>query len=139
MGRMTRAKAAEVAEKMHIDEDAVLDLPSDAIDPATPSKSDRPALGELEPNSAGSAHTDIDLPTDLKKSARSKKVDSDTRASETSASAESLLASTLPEVMPDEVDVAGSPASRAASDDLAKDVPECELLFSAYRRLLKVT
>ena len=138
MGRITRAKAAEVAEKMHIDEDAVLDLPSDAIDPAlalcTPVKSEqRQALGELEPNSAGSGHTDIDLPSELKKShlkkaTRNKKANSDTRGSEASASTESLLASAPPEVMADEVEVAGSPASKAASEDLMKDLPECELL-----------
>lgn len=57
MGRMTRAKAAEVAERMHIDEDAVLELPSEekeaAVNPATP-QPDRAVLGEIAPNSAES-------------------------------------------------------------------------------------
>lgn len=57
MGRMTRAKAAEVAERMHIDEDAVLELPSEekdaAVNPATP-EPDRAVLGEIAPNSAES-------------------------------------------------------------------------------------
>ncbi|EME44357.1 hypothetical protein DOTSEDRAFT_88539 [Dothistroma septosporum NZE10] len=137
MGRITRAKAAEVAEKMHIDEDALLELPGDAIDPAlrTPSTPEqRQALGELEQNSAGSGHTDIALPTDLKQSIRTKKkggrfgteANNDNEAFSTSASTESSLAPT-PEVMADEVEVAGSPASRAASDDLVKDLPEFEM------------
>ncbi|KAK4610810.1 uncharacterized protein CLAFUR5_14056 [Fulvia fulva] len=134
MGRMTRAKAAEVADKMLIDEDAVLKLPSDAIDPAlhTPSKSDRPALGEIEPNSAGSARSDIELPTDLMKATRSRQGEKSGKKSNNngvmsaSASTESLLAP-APEVVADEAEVAGSPASRAASDDLMKDLPELEM------------
>lgn len=50
-GRMTRAKAAEVAEQLHIDEDAVLDLSSVAN---TPEKAREP-LGEITSNSTGSA------------------------------------------------------------------------------------
>ncbi|KAM0715290.1 hypothetical protein Q7P37_008788 [Cladosporium fusiforme] len=57
MGRMTRAKAAAVAEQMHIEEDAVLELPSEATlaspdaNPATP---ERAVLGEIAPNSTES-------------------------------------------------------------------------------------
>lgn len=52
MGRMTRAKAAEVAERMHIDEDAALDLSQSDIKPATPEPAERAVLGDLAPNSA---------------------------------------------------------------------------------------
>ncbi|KAK6436520.1 hypothetical protein LTR95_007291 [Oleoguttula sp. CCFEE 5521] len=58
MPRVTRAKAHAIAEEMHIDEDEVLDLKSDPAteNPGTPesSGSQRAALGELAPNSAGS-------------------------------------------------------------------------------------
>ncbi|KAK6438027.1 hypothetical protein LTR95_005776 [Oleoguttula sp. CCFEE 5521] len=58
MPRVTRAKAHAIAEEMHIDEDEVLALKSGPAteNPGTPgpSGSQRPALGELAPNSAGS-------------------------------------------------------------------------------------
>ena len=61
MGRMTRAKAAEVAERMHIDEDAVLDLSNieEKIDPTTPEPSERAVLGNIAPNSADSKKSDV--------------------------------------------------------------------------------
>jgi hypothetical protein len=52
MGRMTRAKAAEVAERMHIDEDAVLDMSLEKLDPTTPTSTERSVLGDIAPNSA---------------------------------------------------------------------------------------
>ncbi|WPH01122.1 Hypothetical protein R9X50_00395700 [Acrodontium crateriforme] len=62
MGRVTRAKAAEVAETPHIDEDAVLDANENDVaeaggavkqtDEATHSKDERSPLGEITPNSA---------------------------------------------------------------------------------------
>lgn len=61
MGRITRAKAAEVAEKLHIDEDAVLEMSSPARGVAdsgmlTPEpRMNRTALAELAPNSGGSS------------------------------------------------------------------------------------
>nr|OQO30682.1 hypothetical protein B0A51_01957 [Rachicladosporium sp. CCFEE 5018] len=58
MPRVTRAKAHAIAEEMHIDEDEVLAMKSDPAteNPGTPepSGSQRAALGELAPNSAGS-------------------------------------------------------------------------------------
>ncbi|KAM0711833.1 hypothetical protein Q7P35_001202 [Cladosporium inversicolor] len=61
MGRMTRAKAAEVAERMHIDEDAVLDMSNieENIDPATPAPGERAVLGNIAPNSADSKKSDV--------------------------------------------------------------------------------
>jgi hypothetical protein len=52
MGRMTRAKAAEVAERLHVDEDAVLDLSLSDINSATPETAEREVLGNIAPNSA---------------------------------------------------------------------------------------
>jgi hypothetical protein len=52
MARMTRAKAAEVAERLHVDEDAVLDLSLSDINSATPEAAEREVLGNIAPNSA---------------------------------------------------------------------------------------
>ena len=52
MGRMTRAKAAEVAERLHVDEDVVLDLSLSDINSATPEAAEREVLGNIAPNSA---------------------------------------------------------------------------------------
>jgi hypothetical protein len=59
MGRMTRAKAAEVAERMHIDEDAVLDMSLEKIDPTTPTSTERSVLGDIAPNSADGKGSDL--------------------------------------------------------------------------------
>ncbi|RMY48554.1 hypothetical protein D0863_15360 [Hortaea werneckii] len=74
MGRMTRRKAAEYAEKFHVDEDAVLEM-SDHDENAiakldTPKKDERPPLGEIAPNS-GSGHEDE--VADMKKSTKGRK------------------------------------------------------------------
>ncbi|KAF2771193.1 hypothetical protein EJ03DRAFT_372934 [Teratosphaeria nubilosa] len=75
MGRMTRAKAAEVAEKLHIDEDAVLAIPSEGgadLKTATPKKDERTPLGEIAPNSGGSKEEDSEV-AELKNSTRGRK------------------------------------------------------------------
>lgn len=58
---MTRAKAAEVAERMHVDEDAVLDMSNieEKIDPATPESTGRSVLGDIAPNSAEGKGSDL--------------------------------------------------------------------------------
>ena len=58
---MTRAKAAKVAERMHIDEDAVLDMSNieEKIDPATPEQTERAVLGNIAPNSADSNKSEL--------------------------------------------------------------------------------
>lgn len=74
MGRMTRAKAANLAEKLHVDEDAVLEMPEhdkNAIAKLeTPEKDERPPLGEIAPNS-GSGHEDE--VADMKRSTKGRK------------------------------------------------------------------
>lgn len=59
MGRVTRAQAAQVAEKLHIDEDAVLEMNSKAREvpggTSTPEpRMNRTPLAEITPNSGGS-------------------------------------------------------------------------------------
>ncbi|KAK4496513.1 hypothetical protein PRZ48_012493 [Zasmidium cellare] len=131
MGRITRAKATEIAEKMHIDEDAVLDLPNDIQEttkPATPEAEDRPPLTDLAPNS-GSSVSSEDLDAEPQKPAKSKKGGkkgakaSKKNTSELADSTRTLSEERL-EVIPDEIESVPSPASRAASDDLMKDEPE---------------
>ena len=72
MGRMTRAKAAEVAERMHVDEDAVLDMSNieEKTDPATPEPTERSVLGDIAPNSADGKGSDL-----VGRKTRSKKID----------------------------------------------------------------
>lgn len=133
---MTRKKAAEVAEQLHIDEDALLDIPSDDVallkaKASTPEPNDRAPLGELAPNSADStSHSDDGVP-ELKKSVRGKKggkkaggkaKKTDLTASTASQAAEDPQDNVLPE----ENDSAPSPASEKAAEDLMKDVPECK-------------
>ncbi|KAI7194569.1 hypothetical protein KC363_g2008 [Hortaea werneckii] len=74
MGRMTRAKAAEFAEKLHVDEDAVLEMPDhDEIAIAkleTPKNDERPPLGEIAPNSGSGYEDEV---ADMKKSTKGRK------------------------------------------------------------------
>ena len=62
MTRMTRAKAAEVAETLHIDHDAVLDLPSTPIKLAA---EQRTPLGSLAANSSGSGSGGVEIDDDV--------------------------------------------------------------------------
>ncbi|KAK5715715.1 hypothetical protein LTR17_016703 [Elasticomyces elasticus] len=74
MPRMTRAKAAEVADKLHVDEDAVLELPSEIADATmlkTPEAVERTPLIEIAPNSGGT--TDDSMNVELRKSTRARK------------------------------------------------------------------
>lgn len=71
MPRMTRAKAAEVAEQLHIDEDAVLELPSD--DALLDLKASvREPLGDLAPNRT-SGGLEEEQNSQLRKSTRGQK------------------------------------------------------------------
>lgn len=132
MSRITRAKAAEVAEKMHIDEDALLKLNShDRKDILLQSTSDdRAPLCEVSPNSASSRN---DAEAQLVQTTPEKKVKKRGRkGKKTNNTLSASTASAAPEddeadVIPDEIQAAQSPASQAASDDLVKDIPECEL------------
>ncbi|KAK5107892.1 hypothetical protein LTR62_000551 [Meristemomyces frigidus] len=74
MPRMTRAKAAEVAEQLHVDEDVVLDMPIDddtiaALRTQTPERS---PLHEITHNSGGSKDEESEVAS-KKKSTRGKK------------------------------------------------------------------
>ncbi|RMY26842.1 hypothetical protein D0866_10572 [Hortaea werneckii] len=74
MGRMTRAKAADLAEKFHVDGDAVLEMPEhdeNAIAKLeTPKKDERPPLGEIAPNSGSGLEDEV---ADMKKSTKGRK------------------------------------------------------------------
>lgn len=74
---MTRAKAADLADALHVDEDGTLDNSGESIRgvevrSSTPIKTDRPVLGELAPNSGGSQE-DYDEVEELNKNTRSRK------------------------------------------------------------------
>ncbi|KAK1078818.1 hypothetical protein LTR33_006918 [Friedmanniomyces endolithicus] len=74
MPRVTRAMAADFADKLHVDEDVVLALPTDLVDAAyaslkTPEPADRAPLGDIAPNSGGNAEDG-----ELRKSTRTRKV-----------------------------------------------------------------
>ena len=134
---MTRKKAAEVAEQLHIDEDVLLEASNDeasmlkAKAGLESDTSDRAPLGELAPNSASVDSHSEDGAQELKKSTRGKKGG---KKGATKGKKNLLAASTasMPaddpqdEVLPDDNDSAPSPASEKAAEDLMKDVPECE-------------
>ena len=133
MSRITRAKAAEVAEQLHIDEDALLELNShDRKDIlfANSISEERAPLCEVSPNSASSNH---DSEAQLVNTTPEKKVKKRGRKGKKTNILAASTASATPaddgeaEVIPDEIQAAQSPASQAASDDLVKDIPECKL------------
>ena len=136
MGRMTRKKVADLAESLHVEEDALLDASTEnAVRDAkayTPEPTDRAPLGELEPNSADSKTPSEDATQELKKSTQGKK-----GGKKGGAKKKNLAASAGPhleynngqqEVLPDENDSAPLPASEKAAEDLMKDVPECKFV-----------
>ncbi|KAK0249838.1 hypothetical protein LTS09_014998 [Friedmanniomyces endolithicus] len=66
--------AADFADKLHVDEDVVLALPTDLVDAAyaslkTPEPADRAPLGDIAPNRGGNAEDG-----ELRKSTRTRKV-----------------------------------------------------------------
>lgn len=105
---MTRAKAAEVAEKLHMDESALLELNS---------HDDRTVLsptsisGDAEAQFGNTTTTIPEKRTSKKRTQKGKKKTNPLNASAISAA---------PDHGPDEIQVAQS------SDDLVKDIPECE-------------
>ncbi len=153
---MTRKKAAEVAEKLHIDEDTLLDLPSEEIALAskcngvavTPEPTSRSPLGELAPNSADSRSQSDDASNDLKKSTRGRKGGKTAAAKGKKAD---LAASTTVEaemsnvdgdrdISPDELVSPPSPASEETVKELLEDGPICTsnngaCPFEAYETL----
>lgn len=125
MGRVTRKKAAEIAEQLHVDEDAVLDMNAD--DAAlrtkleTPEHSGRSPLGEIAPNSAESKAGEHQEPVEeLKKSTRSRKAGKKAAAK---GKKNALAASTATPVdeanlVPDDCESAPSPGSEKAAEGL---------------------
>jgi len=143
MGRVTRKKAAELAESLHIDEDAVLELDqenSNIIDakPAaepTASPTDRSPLGEIA-TSSGNNNSQSDLGAqELRKSTRSKK--GGKKGAKGNNDLLSASIATQPEIsgminaaaealLPDQSDVIPSPASERAAEELMRDMDICE-------------
>jgi len=131
MPRMTRAKAHEVAEQLHIDGDAVLELPSESnnVDyraSRTPEPADRMPLGELLPNSGGNS-AEEDQSTALRKSTRGQKGRKKGRRTDKSmkvkdddvaAAAQSEIVGELSEIASDGKEVASSPANAEAAEDV---------------------
>ena len=149
MGRVTRKKAADLAEQLHVDEDTILELPDETLaakaKARTPEPSDdRPALGELAPNSADSKSQSEDQSQELKKSTRGnkggKKGGAKNKKNNLATSTISLSEASdgQQEVLPDEKDSAPSPASEKAAEDLMKDIPECKYIGGVIL-ILKVT
>ncbi|CAK4009958.1 Hypothetical predicted protein [Lecanosticta acicola] len=140
----TRAKAVEVAEDLHIDEDAALDL--NTVSEATPVPTGRNPLGEITGNSGGGDKicNDDNAGGENKRSGskNSKGAKKDNRKQQHLGDQENICdngglaastASTLSAQAPAEVTPnknESSPASRAASDDLVKDTPELEMSLS---------
>ena len=138
MGRITRAKAAEI-ENVHINQDALPALPSDAQETAnqfsTPDAEERPPLSELAPNSTTNAPQREELEDLQKKPAKGRKGGKKgAKASKKNLNGSPLGHSTntpsdlIPDIIPDDIESVPSPASRAASDDLMKDEPERKCL-----------
>ena len=128
MPRMTRAKAAEVAEHLHIDEDAVLELPSDEADVklnTTPEPDERAPLGEITPNSGGSREEDSEA-AELKKSTRGKKggkIGAKGKKNNvgTSTGSQAEAVDEASEAIPEGQNAAASPVNEAAEDGIMQD------------------
>lgn len=142
---MTRAKAAEVAEKVQVHQDSnVLDTISEAREiaditsPAGSEGEQRAALGEIAPNSANNKQVEDETEADNKilfkgKNRHHKKTNGCQRETDVPGASGS---EPLHGVLPDDDDSAPSPASQAAASDLSKDVPECKWLYCASRMQL---
>ena len=142
MGRITRKKAAEVADALHIDEDAVLELENEdenthfakSANDFVLVPSDREPLGELESNSVESRSQSDDAAQELKKSTRGKKGSkrgAKAKKNNFGASTASVFdifenASEQQEVTPDENDATPSPTSGEAAEVLLQDAPRGE-------------
>ncbi|KAI7304965.1 hypothetical protein KC315_g14913 [Hortaea werneckii] len=116
MGRMTRAKAAEFAEKLHVDEDAVLEMPEhdeNAIAKLeTPKGDERPPLGEIAPNSGSGLEDEV---ADMKKSTKGRK----TAKKRTKGRKKDLTASTNTETEVEEEEV--MPVVEDAAEEACND------------------
>ena len=131
MSRVTRKKAAEIAEQLHVDEDAVLDMNAEnaAIKAklATPEPNNgRSPLGEIAPNSAESRNAEEEPIAELKKSTRGRKAGKKGGA-KSKKNALAASTATTPEegnIVPDDDESAPSPASETAAEELISTEPE---------------
>ena len=138
MGRVTRKKAAEIAERLHVDEDAVLDMNAgDAAIKAklgTPEERDRSPLGEIAPNSAESnsqPEEEQEPVEELKKSTRGRKAGVKKGAAKGKNNNLAASTATMPEegdVVPDDNESAPSPASEKAAEELLNAETEGEFV-----------
>ena len=137
MGRITRKKAAEVAETLHIDADAVLQLEDDSglskVGGLRIELDERMPLGELQSNSADNNSQSDDGSQELRKSTRSRAGAKKSTKGKKNLAASTASPAELPEasnasqeVLPDENDSTPSPASEKAAEELLKDIPECK-------------
>ncbi|KAK5171416.1 uncharacterized protein LTR77_004560 [Saxophila tyrrhenica] len=139
MGRMTRKQAAEIAEQLHVDEDALLEIPGEeaavfaktSVKGATPEPTERQPLGEIAPNSAESKSQQEDEGQELRKSIRGKKCKkggakgkNNDLAVSTATEQDVSIEHVSQDVLPDEHESAPSPASEKAAEDLMAEVPE---------------
>lgn len=144
MGRMTRAKAAEVAEKLHIDEDAVLELPGEHgvvdVKSQSPESEERTVLGEIANNSGGSRADDDSETAELKRSTRGRKAGrkggkgkKGVLAASTASTASLLEEGEGVEVVADGREAGLSPASEVDADGLGEGVLQGELFMRECR------
>lgn len=133
VGRVTRKKAAEIAEQLHVDEDAVLDMNADyaAVNAklATPDRGGRSPLGELEPNSAEVKEQEDEPVEELKKSTRGRKAGKKgaAKGKKTNLAASTASLTEESDVVPDDNESAPSPASEQAAEELGSPESEREL------------
>lgn len=140
MSRITRAKAAKVAEKLHIDGNAVLSMDSDERKALslTPEPKERAPLAEVAPNSAGSNPDTATEEEDRDKTSQGKrKGEMNTRSrgkknGNTTGQGESNgnAAEELLEDRPKETESMQSPTPPVSS---VKRVPECKSHLSSCR------
>ncbi|KXS97807.1 hypothetical protein AC578_10542 [Pseudocercospora eumusae] len=133
MGRMTRAKVAEVAEKLHVDEDAVLELPGEHLVKVVeaPVDNERTPLGEVSINSAGSKAETEDAevksaPKSKKGRKKGRKGKKENKAALDASTSSAPDADRVEDMVPDELESQPSPASIAASEELSNDVPKLD-------------
>lgn len=136
MSRMTRSRAAGVAESLHIDGDVVLELQSEnrlpLVKEDTPEPHDRAPLGELAPNSGDNKAQSHDVDQSLKSSTRGRKGGKTGQRKKTNLAASTTASPgdtqhDHQEILRDESDSVPSPASEQAAEDLMHDMSHCEL------------
>ncbi|KAF7192986.1 hypothetical protein HII31_05677 [Pseudocercospora fuligena] len=133
MGRMTRAKAAEVAEKLRVDEDAVLELPGEDLAKVVevPIDKERTPLGEVSINSAGSKAELEDAevksaPKSKKGGKKGRKGKKENKAALDASTSSAADADRDEDIILDELESQPSPASRAASEELSNDISKLD-------------